>query len=79
MKSTNESKRVLLDFTNEEAIVLHDWVSRFNQGENEEFFADQAEVRVLWDIEACLEKAISDTFNSNYNELLALARSKVRD
>lgn len=79
MESRQDKDKVLLELTKEEAIVLLDWLSRFNEEEKLELFKDQAEERVLWDVEASIEKVISETFDSNYAEILSKAREKVRD
>lgn len=79
MISTHKNNDVLLRLTKDEALVLLEWLSRFNEGENRGLFQDQAEERVLWDMEACIEQVISASFNSNYTEILAKAREKVRD
>lgn len=79
MESKKENSGISLNLSNEEALVLLNWVFRFNDGENDSFFEDQAEERVLWDIEAVLEKVITEIFDGDYTELLAKAREKVRD
>jgi hypothetical protein len=58
--------------------VLYDWLTHFNQRE-ETAFADQAEERVLFDLEALLEKALVAPLQSDYAVLVAQARSHVRD
>jgi hypothetical protein len=73
-----QSKRVKLELTNDEALVLYDWLARFNQRDSADF-ADQAEERVLFDLEAMLEKILVAPLQSNYAELLARARANVRD
>jgi hypothetical protein len=72
------SKRVKIELTSDEALVLYDWVTRFNQRANTDF-ADQAEERVLFDLEAMLEKVLVAPLQSDYADLLAQARSNVRD
>ena len=72
------SKRVKIDLTSDEALVLYDWLRRFNQRADTDF-ADQAEERVLFDLEAILEKALVSPLQSNYADLLVQARSTVRD
>jgi DNA primase len=79
MESKQSSNKILLELTKEEAIVLLDWLSRFNEDEKPDLFKDQAEERVLWDMEASIEKIISETFDNNYAEILSKAREKVRD
>lgn len=70
--------KIILELSNDEALVLFDWLKRFNENENNQF-EDQAEERVLWDIEALLEKSLIILFNENYNELLQTARKRIRD
>ena len=72
------SKRVKIELTSDEALVLYDWLTRFNQRADTDF-ADQAEERVLFDLEAILEKALVAPLQSDYPALLAQARSNVRD
>ena len=69
---------ICLKLTSEEALVLFDWISRFNE-DDKNVFQDQAEQRVLWDIEAILEKQLAEPLDENYNKLLKSARDKVRD
>lgn len=69
---------ICLKLTNEEALVLFDWISRFNE-DDKNVFQDQAEQRVLWDIEAMLEEQLVEPLDENYDELLKSARDKVRD
>ena len=73
-----QSTRVRLEFTSDEALVLYEWLTRFNQRDNTDF-SDQAEERVLFDLEAMLEKVLMAPLQSDYAELLAQARSNVRD
>ena len=42
-------------------------------------FQDQAEQRVLWNIECDLETKINEVFADGYLEVLAKARNEVRD
>jgi len=72
------SKSVTIELTSEAALVLYDWLTRFNQRE-ETACADQAEERVLFDLEALLEKALVAPLQSDYAVLVAQARSHVRD
>ena len=72
------SKSVTIELTSDAALVLYDWLTRFNQRE-ETAFADQAEERVLFDLEALLEKALVAPLQSDYAVLVAQARSHMRD
>jgi hypothetical protein len=69
---------IYLKLTNEEALVLFDWISRYNE-DDKNVFQDQAEQRVLWDIEAMLEEQLVEPLDERYNDLLKFARDKVRD
>lgn len=69
---------ITIALTTDEALVLFEWLSRFNQRDDVEF-ADQAEQRVLWDIEATLETKLAEPFRGDYDELIAAARARVRD
>lgn len=79
MESRKNTDKVLLELTKEESIVLLDWLTRFNQREFSDTIEDQAEQRILWDMEVSLEKIISETFDNNYIEILSSARKKLRD
>lgn len=69
--------KVSLELTADEALVLFEWLSRFNQNEDV-VFEDAAEQRVLFDLESKLESSLLAPLEPNYNELLAQARSRVR-
>ena len=61
----------------DQALVLFEWLSGFN--DSQPTFADRAEQRVLWDVEAMLERSLDALFRSEYKALLAAARDRVRD
>ena len=69
---------VTLALTHDEALVLYDWLSRFNQRDHADV-VDQAEERVLFDLEAMLEKALVAPLQANYVALVAQARAHVRN
>jgi hypothetical protein len=80
MKSINENEsKILIEISGEEAIVLFEWLYNFNEKEQYELFEDQAEKRILFDLQAELEKVISAIFSDNYIDILAKAREKIRD
>lgn len=72
------AERVQIDLTGDEALVLFEWVTRLNKREDVEF-EDQAEQRVLWDVEASLEATLVEPFSGDYDQQLAEARKRVRD
>lgn len=79
MKANNKNKNIVITFSKEEALVLLEWLHNFNEEEHPTLFQDQAEQRVLWDMEAELEKVVSVIFDNNYQEILSKARHKIRD
>lgn len=70
--------KVRLELSQAEAIVFFEWLSRFNKAEHVSF-EDQAEQRVLWDIEAMLESTLVEPFETNYDDMLAQSRASLRD
>jgi hypothetical protein len=68
---------VTIQLSGDEALVLFDWIGRFNEN-GESTFHDQAEERVLWIIEGSLEKVLVAPFAGNYRELLSQARDRLR-
>jgi hypothetical protein len=73
-----QGDKLSLELTADEALVFFEWLARFNQNDLVTF-EDAAEQRVLWNLEARLEKSLVAPFKPNYAELLAGARNRVRD
>lgn len=71
--------KVHLELSQDEALVFFEWLTRFNEAADTTRFEDQAEQRVLWDIEAMLESTLVQPFKATYDESLARARAAVRD
>jgi hypothetical protein len=69
-----------LYLTLEEALVLFEFLSRGQTaGDDYSTIEDQAELRVLWDMQALLESWLTEPFLENYDDHLARARTVVRD
>ncbi len=60
----------------DEALVLFDWLSRFT-GSGAFDSLSPAEQRVLWNLEAGLEKALSEVVGADYGERVSAARSRI--
>ena len=73
----NENLHIQL--TKSEALVLFDLLTRLNQKHLSDIFEDQAEQRVLWDLEATLEKQLAAPLQTNYLDILNKAREDIRD
>jgi hypothetical protein len=69
---------VRVEFSDDEALVLFEWLSRHDDPQALEF-EDQAEQRVLWNLLGHLESALDATLSRDYQERLAKARTEVRD
>lgn len=67
-----------LELSREAAVVLYEWLARFNET-GKSAFANQAEQRVLWDLESVLESGLAEPFSPDYATILASARQAVRD
>ena len=67
-----------IEIHKDETLVLYDFLYRANQNESI-VFEDQAEQRVLWNLEAELERQLVEPAFPNYTELVKEARNRVRD
>ncbi len=71
-------EEIQISLSNNEAIVLFEFLSRFSDKESLRI-EDQSEERILWDIQCELEKKLVEPFSENYLQLLEEARKNVRD
>lgn len=74
----DDEKRVQLILTRDEALVLLDFLLRFNARPDVPF-EDSAEKFVLWGLECMLEQQLDEPFRPDYVELVARARKEVRE
>lgn len=79
MEAIKNDGGLSLHLSTDEALVLLEWIAMFNQNTATSSFNDQAEQRVLWDIEALLERNCNVIFSNNYAVELEQARANVRD
>ncbi|MEJ7739894.1 MAG: hypothetical protein WKF97_20905 [Chitinophagaceae bacterium] len=79
MNATNENNYVSIKLNNDEALVLLEWLQSFNIEGHSALFQDQAEERILFNLEAELEKVVSETFKEDYQTMLLKARQSIRD
>lgn len=74
------TKKINIELSQEQILVLGDLLYRINSKKIlDSFFEDQAEQRVLWDLEWIMEKNTTSIFSSNYLDMLKKARDLVRD
>jgi len=74
-----EGDKLNIELTKQEALVFYDFLARLNQQEQKTLYEDQAEEKILWDLECLLEKKLTEPFSKNYDKLISQARNKVRD
>ncbi len=74
-----ENKEITLSLTKDEALVLFEFLARFNEKDHENLFEDQAEQKMLWIIEGQLQKILVEPFKSDYIEIIKEARNRLRD
>lgn len=72
------SDEVEITLSSDAALVLLAFVARLNGADLVEF-EDQAEQRVLWDLESLLESSVAVTLAPDYATRLRHARDRVRD
>lgn len=70
---------VSLSLKRDLALVLFDWLARTTALGRPADFADQAEQRVLWDLESVLESLLPEVLQDDYSEQMGKARDRVRD
>ncbi len=70
---------VNINLTNDQALVLFEFLKRLYYNEYEGLFEDKSEEFVLWQIEAILDKQMIEPFKKNYKELLLTARNSIKE
>ncbi len=79
VKSLLRPRQVSLRLSQDEALVLFAWLVRAQPASYHAWLEDQAEQRVLWDIECLLEAHLDGVFAQDFLDHLANARDRVRD
>jgi len=79
MEAKKVKNKILIELSNEEALVFLNWLFIFNEKKQSDLFQDQSEERVLWDIESILESVMDETFDKDYKEIVSKAWEKIRD
>jgi hypothetical protein len=78
MSAMSLPEKVVLELTRKESLVLFEFLRR-SDDKGEYAFVDQAEQRVLWDLEGKLERQLVEVFDPCYKELLNAAWAEIRD
>ncbi|MBS1503205.1 MAG: hypothetical protein JST32_14145 [Bacteroidetes bacterium] len=72
-------ENITIDLTHDQALVLFEFLARFNATHNTEIFEDESEQKMLWLIEGQLERALVEPFWPNYLDIIKEARDRLRD
>ena len=67
-----------ITLTKSESIVLFEFITRINKENRKDLFEDQAEEKILWNLESILESKLIEPFQDNYSELLINARNELK-
>jgi hypothetical protein len=68
------SESVSIELSRDEALILFEWLARLAAAK---VAIEEAEQRVLWRIEAMLEKSLAEPFAKDYAELVEQARKRI--
>lgn len=71
-------RELVIKLTEDEVLVLFEWLHRSNQGASS-VFENQAEQRAAWNLEAVLEAVNPALFSGDYVERVQMARDRLRD
>lgn len=78
MNQHNDTSELHISLTADEALVLFEFLSRFEES-NELTIVDQAEERALSNLLGPLQKQLVSPFQQDYVEQLRQARNRLRD
>lgn len=73
--TNKEINNILIKFTNDELLVLFEWLAEFNKQENVEL--DDATKKIFYDLECVLEANLSEPFMENYSQIIQDAKKNV--
>ena len=74
MEITKKSNDYIIKLNNYEVLVFFDWLVKFV--ENNEI-NDEAEQKILYDLECLLESTLDEPFMENYKNLIQIAKKSI--
>jgi len=74
----NEKALVQLELSTDEALVLFEFIARFEEHDIKPW-SEIGEQQVVWRIEAQLEKALVEPFKPSYKESVQQARRRISE
>lgn len=78
MEAHETAGRVTVELTRDEALVLFEWLARSDKAGSLPT-DDSSEQTLFWDLEAVLERLLVEPLKADYRELVAAARSRLRN
>lgn len=75
-KMTTTQETITISLTKTQALVLFEWLSNVDDAEDTKYDYD-AEQRVVWKLQAQLEKTLVEPFQDKYSDILDSARIEV--
>jgi hypothetical protein len=69
-----QEDNITITLNKKEALLLFDFLSRFNERTNTQDYEYKSDQTVLWNLEAILEAHLSEVFQPNYIEIIDKAR-----
>ena len=75
-KMTTTDECISIPLTKNQALVLFEWLSNVDESENIKYDHD-AEQRIVWKLQAQLEKVLVEPFQDDYVQILEQARNDV--
>ncbi len=68
-------EQIKIELRKEEVIVLFEYLARVNENDLlKATFESQAEQMVLWNLQASIEKQLTEPFGKDYNKVVSNAR-----
>ena len=79
MEALVVASEISLKLSRDQAVVLFEWLGRTGSAGFPAEFEDQAEQRILWDLESLLEAVLTEPLGDDYRGRLEKARMALRD
>ncbi len=74
----SSAERIEIILSRDEALILFELLARLDELENKPMI-DEAEQKVLWNLEAKLEPLLIEIVKPDYKELVAKAKARVKN
>ena len=72
------NKNIMIELTEDEALILFDCITRFNEKRSSIVFRDESEKKVIFDIESDLETKLASILDQDYELILNKAKKNIK-